>query len=352
MRLEFIDNVKEEEVLGRDIYTNEGAILLRSGIKLNNIFIKNLKQIGVQYLYIEDSRLDDIDCIDEKLVELKRNTLKNVSKIFKSVSNPNKSDTSNAINIMDELIEYVIDVKNVGSMVLDIKTYDNSTYLHSIDTGILSVFLASNLNFNHNNLREIGIGSILHDIGKLKVPRSIICKKGSLTDEEYNEIKKHPIYGEELLKKNYFISDNMIKSVTQHHEKFDGSGYPYGLKGNSISKFGRVVSICDVFDAVSMDRSYRKRFTPSDAYELILSESGTSFDDKMVNVFKSTFSVYSLGCCVRLSNGIEAYVIRQNKGFPDKPVVRVLYDSETKQPVHFYEIDLTKKLDITIVGVV
>lgn len=352
MRLEFIDNVREEEILGRNIYTNEGGILLRSGIKLTDTYIKNLKKIGVQYLYIEDSRLNDIDYVDEEFVRLKRNTLKNISKIFKSVCTQNKADTSKSISIMNELIEYVMEKKDIGSTVLDIKTYDNDTYLHCINTGIFSVFLASNLNFNRNNLMEIGIGSILHDVGKLKIPHSIICKNGALTEDEYNEVKNHPIYGEELLRENYLISDNVIKSVLEHHEKFDGSGYPYGLKGNSISKFGKVVSICDVFDAISTDRSYRDKFTPSDAYELILSESGVSFDENIVNVFKNTFSVYPLGCCVKLSNGIEAYVIRQNKGFPDKPIVRVLYDSETKEPVNFYEIDLTKKLDITIVGVV
>ncbi|MDD3223725.1 MAG: HD-GYP domain-containing protein [Clostridium sp.] len=352
MRLEFIDNVREEEILGRNIYTNEGGILLRSGIKLTDTYIKNLKKIGVQYLYIEDSRLNDIDYIDEEFVRLKRNTLKNISKIFKSVCTQNKADTSKSIDIMNELIEYVIEKKDIGSTVLDIKTYDNGTYLHCINTGIFSVFLASNLNFNRNNLMEIGIGSILHDVGKLKIPHSIICKKGALTEDEYNEVKKHPIYGEELLRENYLISDNAIKSVIEHHEKFNGSGYPYGLKGNSISKFGKVVSICDVFDAISTDRSYREKFSPSDAYELILSESGAAFDEKIVNVFKNTFSVYPLGCCVKLSNGIEAYVIRQNKGFPDKPIVRVLYDSKTKEPIDFYEIDLIKRLDIAIVDVV
>ena len=182
-------------------------------------------------------------------------------------------------------------------------------------------------------------------INKKKVPHK-------LTEEEFLEIKNHPIYGKEILVKNMYISDVVIDAVEQHHEKIDGSGYPYGLKGNQISKFGKVVCICDVYDAVSNDRSYRKKFSPNEAYELILGGSGSMFDEKIVMKFKETFAIYPLGSCVRLSNEVEGYVVRQNKGFPDRPVIRVLYDSETREPVQFYEIDLLEHLDIVIESIV
>ncbi|EQB89000.1 hypothetical protein M918_22350 [Clostridium sp. BL8] len=202
------------------------------------------------------------------------------------------------------------------------------------------------------SIREVTIGGLLHDLGKIKVSSTIINKNGPLTDEEFEEMKKHPIYGKELLEENINIPHSSIVGIEQHHEKVNGKGYPYGLTGNEISKYGKIICICDVYDAVSSDRSYRNKFNPSDAYELILAGCGSSFDSSIVKSFKETFSVYPLGCCVRLSNGIEGYVIKQNKNFPDRPVLRILYDNETKIPIKFYEIDLLETPNLIIERVI
>lgn len=351
MRLEFMCNVKENEVLGKNIYTSEGTILLKAGVSLNSFFIDKLKKIGVSYVYIQDERLDDVLAIDDKLVELKRLTIKNMSKIVKNISNKDKKGLHDSIEILEELIDYVAENGDVNDLLFDVKTYDNYTYLHCIDTGIMSTFLGVNMKFNHLELRELGTGAILHDIGKTKISNSIINKTSSLTKEEFEEIKRHPIYGKEILEKNYSISDNTIKVVSEHHERFDGKGYPNGLTGNAISKFGKVVGVCDVYAAVTSNRSYRKRFKPNDAYELILSGSGTMFDGEIVQKFKNTFSIYPLGCRVILSNSVEGYVVKQNVGFPDRPVIRVLDDNGKTGSNAFYEINLMNSINITIIGI-
>lgn len=354
MRLEFIDRVKEEEVLGRNIYTSEGNILLRVGTKLNRIYIEKLKKIGVLYIYIEDSRLDDVGEEDKQLLDLKSLTMKNMSKILKNIcKKSSEREVRSSFKIIEDLIDYVIEMRDVNKYIYNIQSYDDYTYSHSIDTGIMATFLGEEVSgFNESELKDLGIGAILHDIGKTRVPISIISKKGSLNSEEYDEIKKHPIYGKKILEKNFFISDNVIKVVTEHHERVDGTGYPYGLQGINISKFGKIISVCDVYDSIMSNRCYREKFAPNDAYELILSGSGTIFDTKIVEGFKNTFSVYPLGSCVRLSNGIEGYVVKQNQGFPDKPVIRILYDTDTKNPIQFYEIDLVKSLNVVIKNVV
>lgn len=352
MRLEFIDRVKENEILGKSILTDDGKVLLRAGVKLMDSYIQKLKGLGVLYVYVEDDRLDEIYVEDERLNELKRNTIKNMSIIMKNVSGACKNDIKESLSRVEELLDYIIDVGDVNSSLYDIKTYDNYTYLHCIDTGIMAAFLGMSMRFNESVLKELGIGAILHDIGKTSISANIINKTSALTEEEFKEIRKHPTYGEEILKKKFFISENIINAVAQHHERIDGKGYPRGLKSNEICKFGKIVAVCDVYDAVSNDRSYRKRFSPNEAYELILAGSGTAFDEEIVIKFKETFSVYPLGCCLKLSNGIEGYVIRQNKNFPDRPVIRVLYDSETREPVQFYEIDLLKNSNITVATIV
>jgi HD-GYP domain-containing protein (c-di-GMP phosphodiesterase class II) len=352
MRLEFIDRIKDSEVLGRNILTNDGKILLRSGVKLNYRYVEKLKELGVFFIYVEDDRLDDIATEDERLGELKQTTLKNMSRIMKNVYSCNSREVKDSLNIVEDMVDYIISMGDVNTSLFDIRTYDNYTYVHSLDTCIMSSFLGLSNGFNENELKELAIGAILHDIGKVKIDNKIITKCGALTDEEFLEIRRHPIYGEEILSRNVRISDNAIKAVIQHHERVDGRGYPYKLADKEISKFGKIVCICDVYDAVSNDRVYRKKFSPNEAYELILAGSGTAFDSAMVQNFRETFAVYPLSCCVRLSNSVEGYVIRQNKNFPDRPVIRVLYDSETKAPIPFFEIDLLEHLSLVIEAIV
>ncbi|MEW9094097.1 MAG: HD-GYP domain-containing protein [Clostridiaceae bacterium] len=352
MRLEFINRVKNNEVLGKSILTSDGKILLKAGVKLSNSYIKKLKEIGVYYVYIEDKRLEDVVLEDEQLVELKQFTMQSMSQIIKNIHSCNGKELRQTLNVVEDLVQYIIEMGDVNKSIYDIKTYDNYTYIHSLDTCIMSSFLGLSAGFKEKEIKDLGIGAVLHDVGKTKVPITILNKEDKLSEEEFNEIKKHTIYGGEILRKNYSISGDIIDIVEQHHERVDGRGYPYGLVNNNISKFAKVVCICDVFDAISNDRCYRKKFSPNDAYELILAGSGAIFDEKLVMNFKETFAIYPLGSCVSLSTGEEGYVVRQNKGFPDRPVVRVLYDSKTKSPIPFYEIDLILNPSVVILSLV
>lgn len=352
MRLEFINRVKENDILGKNIFTNDGGILLRAGVKLTNQYIKKLTELGVLYLYIEDDNLEDIQIEDKHLQEMKQVTIKRMNEIVNSVHQCGYKKAKDSLKVIENLMEYIICDGDVNKSLYDIKTYDNYTYVHCVDTGIMSGFLGLSLNLNEYELKELGKGAILHDIGKTKISNKIINKKGSLTEKEFREIKKHPIYGKNILKKCFAISDIILDVVEQHHERVDGTGYPYGLKGNCITKYGKIACICDVYDALSSDRSYRKKAAPNEAYEFILSQSGRMFDPDIVKKFKDTFAIYPLGCCVLLSDGTEGYVVKQNKGFPDRPIIRVIYDVATKNPIPYYEIDLLKKLDVTIISVV
>lgn len=348
MRLECINKVKENDVVGRSILTQSGQILLREGMKLSPSYINKLKQLGVLFIYIVDERLGDILVDDERLTQLKQVTMKSMSGIMKNVYSSDSKKLGQSLETVDNMIEYIIKFGNVNTSLYDIKTYDNYTYLHSLDTCIMSAFLGLSSGFNEWELKQLGVGAILHDIGKTKLPLKIINKQGKLTKEEYDEVKNHTIYGGEMLRKNYTISNSIINIVEQHHERIDGTGYPKGLKGNEITKLSKVVCICDVYDAVSNNRCYRTKFSPNDAYELILAGSGTSFDRQMVVNFKNTFAIYPIGCCIRLSSGEEGYVIAQNHGFPDRPIIRVLYDAKTNAPVAIYEIDLLKNLSVVV----
>ncbi|MBV4420277.1 HD-GYP domain-containing protein [Clostridium tyrobutyricum] len=350
MRMEHISKIREGQVLGKSILTSDGQILLKAGVNLSGIYINKLRNLGVCYIYIEDEMLDDVYVEDEKLTQLKQSAMKSMSSIVGKLYDCNGKGFEKAIAPVQDMMDYILNMGDVNKSLYDIKTYDNYTSIHSLDTCVMSCFLAMTSGVDSCDLREVGVGAILHDVGKTKVPIEILNKKAKLTYEEFEEIKKHPIYGVELLKKNLTISNRIIKVVEQHHERIDGRGYPYGLKDKQITKFAKIVCICDVYDAVSNDRVYRKKFKLNESYELILSGSGSAFDKQLVLNFKNTFAIYPLGCHVNLSNNEDGYIIKQNKGFPDRPVVRVIENSDNISC--FHEIDLLYNTNIVILGII
>lgn len=353
MRLEFIDKVKEGQVLAKDILAFDGKVLLRAGISLNETYIKKIKFLGIFCIYVEDEMLDDVfKDWDSRLYDVKVVAMENMAKVVKNVRTASENNIKDLMNIVGDLIDSVINTKDVNKNLLEIQSYDNNTYLHSIDTCIMSSFLGVTAGIGGGELVQLGVAAMLHDVGKTKISKSILCKEGRLNKEEFEEMKKHAIYGSEILRESGFISDTVIESVLQHHERVDGSGYPYGLVDKEILQSSKIICICDVFDAVSSDRVYRKRIFPDEAYKIIINGQGSFFDNSLVDKFKSTFSVYPLGSCIRLSNGIEGYVIKQNKVYPDRPTIRVLYDSVSKVPVPFYEIDLMKEMELNVDSVV
>jgi uncharacterized domain HDIG len=353
MKLEVINRLKGDEILGRNIFTNDGKILLRAGTILSGGYINKIKEMGVFYVYVEDERLDDVQVEDESISRLKQNTMENMSKIMKNIAMvSDKKAMSEYVKTVENLISYISENKDITKSLYDIQTHSNSTYVHSISVCIMSAIIGQGMKMDSSAIKELGVAAILHDIGKTQLPRSIVEKKGNLSGEELKQYKEHPYLGAMLLKKNVRISENIIKGVQQHHERVDGKGYPYGLTGKSINKFARIICVSDVYDTISNSKDYKKAFSPNDAYELILAGSGTIFDEEVVQSFKKSFSVYPLGCCVKLSDGVEGYVVRQNENFPDRPVVRVIEDIVTKKDIEPYEIDLVKNINLVITSIV
>ena len=150
----------------------------------------------------------------------------------------------------------------------------------------ISYLIGKEMGFDQEKLEEIKIGGLLHDIGKIGIADNILIKAGKLTPEEYSEIKTHPVKGYEILKDIESVSQ-FIPYVLEHHEKFDGTGYPRNLKGEEIRVEGRILSLADALDAMTSDRVYKKRITIEQAYSEIMRCSGTQFDPKIVGVFKT-----------------------------------------------------------------
>lgn len=351
MRFELVRNLKGEEVLAKAVLDNEGKLLLKSGVKLTRSQANLLKQNGIFFVYVEDKNLEDIGP-NKELSKFKETALKSMPGVFRGLCHSEGKAVEESLVSVDNLVEFIIRQGDINTNLYELNQYDDYTYIHCIDTGIMAVFLGKSLELSMEELKNLGISAMLHDIGKIKISDKIINKKGPLNPEEYEEIRKHPIYGYNILKDAGVKNIEILSAVIEHHEKVNGTGYPLAIKGNKITKFAKIISVCDVFTAVSANRSYRSRFSPNEAYEYVISGMGTSFDEEVIEKFRQTFAIYPLGCAVKLSNGIEGYVVKQNKFFADRPVVRVTYDHVTRKNIIPYEINLLDYKNIIVESVV
>ncbi len=224
---------------------------------------------------------------------------------------------------------------------MNVSVYDDYTYKHSLNVMFLAISVGRTMGYSKEQLRDLAIGALFHDIGKLFIPKNILLKPASLTDPEVTVMQEHSCKGFEFLRE-YTDLSAIIRIVSlDHHEKWDGTGYPNGKKGEEIHPYGRIVAVCDVFEALTANRPYREEIPLSEAREYILGGGGTYFDYSVVKAFASTVNPYPVGCFVKLSDGREGLVKDTNWDYFTRPVVEVHYEDGKKiEPYIFNMIDI------------
>lgn len=199
------------------------------------------------------------------------------------------SDLSRSKNLVHNIITYISSAKDIQDLLNPVISHDFSTYTHSVQTTVLILVLARHMFTTQKEefFLDIGSGGLLHDIGKNLIDTELLNKPGSLTKAEFSEVKKHPKYGQELLLDQNINNKIIHQMVLQHHEKFDGSGYPYGLSGTNISETGRLVSVADVYVSLISDRPYRAKLTSNEALTIMETEMAGSFDLRYLDLLKN-----------------------------------------------------------------
>lgn len=366
MRLVPIECVKNDSLLAKTIYDEEGRILLRPGVRLTDPLIKKIKQLHIFSLYIideySDYEIEDIikPELRQKAIRVIKQTFTDIERVSlvhdlkkRSLSDYSKEelDYFESINdIAEELIENILSNKNLLISLVDIKNMDNYTYQHSVNVAVLSLVLGISLNFPKYKLIQLCTGALLHDIGKSFIDKDIILKPDKLTPDEFEKIKSHPYKGYEFLGNIYNdASSNSKLIVLQHHERIDGLGYPLGLKGDKINYMAKIVSIADVYDALTSDRPYKRAMCPSDALEYIMSNSGTFFDYEIVKVFSRVIVPFPNGTIVCLSNGDIGIVQDTIPNYPLRPSVKIL--KSMNEDLIGSNINLLNELSIVISGI-
>jgi putative nucleotidyltransferase with HDIG domain len=235
--------------------------------------------------------------------------------------------------LVDEITSSIDENPHAFISIAQLKSRHEYTYMHSVAVCALMINLARELRFGDAAVRDAGMAGLLHDIGKALVPIEIIDKPDKLTDAEFDVIKTHPVRGHELLKQSSGVSYNTLDVCLRHHEKFDGSGYPDGLSGDRLSLFARMGALCDVYDAVTSDRAYKRPWTPVEAVSTMRGWSG-HFDPDMFELFVKSVGIYPTGALVRLRSGRIAMVIGENPDEPARPpLVALAPDGSQAEPI-------------------
>lgn len=351
MRKIAVSALKPGMVVGRTIYNAEGQVLLSKGMVIKPSYIVRLNELGVPAVYIRDDFLEDLEVEDIVREETRLAAVTAVRELFDTCRKrerghvPLLADSGRIQRIVESLLEDLLDRKELMVNLTDIRALDDYTFGHSVNVCILAMVTGLTLRYSREALLLLGIGALLHDIGKTCVPLHILNKPGKLTMEEYELVCKHTRQGFEILRMQKGVRLVSARVALEHHERYDGSGYPQGLKGNEIHEFARITGVVDVYDALTADRVYRRAYPPHEAYEMLAASGNFTHDYKIVKAFLTNVAVYPVGTLVQLNSGDVGVVIGTARGHALRPRVRLLYTPSGEPYKDKPIIDLVEALD-------
>lgn len=284
-----------------------------------------------------------------KAEEVYEETLGAVKAQFDSVSQGKELYLSEKIEMVAARIVEMLSAGDESLIGLITRvSKENYLYNHSVNTCILAVKVGLPLGFNTAELRELAVCALLHDLGMAKVPKEIWAKPGKLSKEEFSEVKKHSIYGQEILAKMAGISPLLAEVAHQHHETVNGEGYPRQINEEEIHDYAKLIGVIDVYEALTHERAYRKEYMPSDAIKMIMDGSGHLFSSRMVRALVEELSLYPTGSLVELNTNEVGEVVKANKGFPLRPRLRIITDPSNNKLERPKIVDLVKQTSLYI----
>lgn len=252
--------------------------------------------------------------------------------------------------VINKLCDSILRNSNALLGLSRIRSMDQYTFEHSVSFSVLMMSFAKSMGKSKHFIRLVGIGGLLHDIGKTMTPEHILNKPGKLTAEEFVIMQQHVVHSRLILEKTKDLSQVSMDIAVMHHEKFDGNGYPRGLKGDQISLAGQMSAVVDVYDALTAERCYHKGREPAEALKYLLKAAGTHFNPILVHQFIQSVGIYPAGSLVLLNNGFLATVVEVKENML-KPIVEIFLNSKTLICIARKLVDLSVETELKIVSV-
>lgn len=351
-----------DAVLGKTLYTDEGHILLREGVKLTRAYITRLYEFGYDFILIEDSITSDIIYHDVVSDGTRIQMFRTMTDLYRKLTDDKQVQTLQDVPYLtrgvkdvmsiavDEVMRYA-DKNTIMTMNMGVYNHfelERSFIKHSMNVCIYSLLLGLAYGYTKDELMTLGLGALFADVGNTKIQeKKLFTKPHRLTSLEIGELQRHTEIGYRMMKDDPMIPLVSAHCAYQHHERIDGSGYPRGMKGNEIHEFARWIGIVDAYVAMTTPRSYRPAISPHHAIEVLYAGAGTLFDQDKVKFFRDKVAIYPVGITVTLNTGEKA-VVSKIPSTKHRPVVRVFQDENGYTLPTPYEIDLSQNLTMMI----
>lgn len=348
MRIVSIKSLKGNELLAKDILTRSDTVLMTAGTVVKKEYISRLVELNIEYIYVEDEIAQGVNLVSSLELQIKEQCEEAVRGLLLKYTYQNSTELEDIKLVADEIIKDIMSEPFVIYNLSSIRQKNDSTYSHSLNVCALSVILAFKLKLPKKKIRDIAIGCLLHDIGLTYLTFDYYnMKMDTCSEKEQKELKKHVIYGYSAIEKMDWLSTISKDIIISHHERLDGSGYPFHLKDDRVKIGSKIAAVCDEFDS----RVYGNLITKMkvhNAIDYIVSHAGTLFDVNIVKVFVDSVAAYPIGSLVITNQGEIGIVLRQNIQFPTRPVIRIIQDCTGNKPVQWIERDLKKELSLFI----
>ncbi|HOJ63544.1 MAG TPA: HD-GYP domain-containing protein [Spirochaetota bacterium] len=289
---------------------------------------------------------------DEDFVDYYNYCLSAYEDFLDKFINKNVIDNETLENIIKKIFLIIKKAKNnvISHMALNTENYNFNIY-HGINTTILALICGETMKLTDRQMRELAYVGLLHDIGMLKISEEILNKEDKLTEEEYNKIKTHPIIAYKLLNEKNIFGRDVLDPIIQHHEQFDGNGYPRKISKDKIHIYAKIIAIADAFEAQIAVRAYRKSKSGYSAMKEVLADAQNRFDPIVLRAFLQSLSIYPPGTIVQLNNNAIGTVTNVNPNAPLRPELKIIIDEFGEKPTKLTIIDLKNEPSLFIVRV-
>jgi HD-GYP domain-containing protein (c-di-GMP phosphodiesterase class II) len=300
-----IEEVKQGMKLAKPIFrVGDGHILLQENIELKQSYIERIKLLNYSHVYIQDPQADSPVITSEPIKEMTRaKAVVYLKGVIRDLKSTERIDVQKLVIVVKEAIEQILSDSYVVYNLIKMRACDNYLFNHSVNVSVLSLLIGSAMGLDRNDLESLGMGAMLHDIGKVTITEKILNKISKLEPAEYEMVKKHARYGYEILKNKINTTFIIAHVAFQHHEREDGSGYPRGLVGKEIHRFAKIVAVADVFDAMTTARPFQKEVQPYIALKEINNLKFVKYDSYVVQNLTKVVAPYPLGSVLLLNNG-------------------------------------------------
>lgn len=345
MRLVSTKYLKEGDIIARDIVSYEGGVLLRHDTRFREVFKGKLMERNISEVYIEDEISKGIQPMELLEASVRRVITQDIKTQFLRLQKNLQVDVERLAYIADFLIE-ALSQKEMILELEDLRVNDQYTYEHCIAVAILTNLVCDKMQMNREQKEQVVMGALIHDIGKMILPKDILNKPGKLSEDEYELVKSHTEVGYRMIKDNPELSAITKLAVLCHHEREDGSGYPLG-KGKELHIGTKIVAACDLFHALISDRCYRQGLPLN---EVMMIAEQEPINPKIRTIIMNAFAYYPVGCMVKLNNGKIAVVEQNFSANLKRPIVRVVEKHCGNEVSRYYKVNLQNERECYIVG--